>query len=75
LQWLDEIIAAITNFLGEKPLRSPVPLDLAALFTWIKDHAVFILGAIIMALWSGHSNPHTPDDAIICSVDAAIQLT
>jgi hypothetical protein len=23
----------------------------------------------------GDKNPHTPDDAIICSVDAAIQLT
>ncbi len=22
-----------------------------------------------------HFNPHTPDEAIICSVDAAIQLT
>ena len=25
--------------------------------------------------YNQHSNPHSPDDAIICSVDAAIQLT
>jgi hypothetical protein len=51
LQWLDEIIAAITNFFGEKAAAFAKALDLAALFTWIKDHAVFILGAILMALW------------------------
>jgi hypothetical protein len=26
-------------------------------------------------LGRGNINPHSPDDAIICSVDAAIQLT
>ena len=50
LQWLDEIIAAITNFFGEKAAAFASALDLAALFTWVKDHAVFILGAILMAL-------------------------
>jgi hypothetical protein len=38
-----------------------------------------VLPPIAMAAWAGWwlrgINPHTPDDAIICSVDAAIQLT
>ena len=51
LQWLDEIIPAITNFFGENAAALIRALDLAALFTWITDHAVFILGAILMALW------------------------
>jgi hypothetical protein len=50
LQWLDEIIPAITNF-GAKADAFIKGLDLAALFTWITDHAVYIIGAILLALW------------------------
>jgi hypothetical protein len=51
LQWLDEIISAITNFFGEKAGAFIRGLDLAALITWITDHALYIIGAILLALW------------------------
>jgi hypothetical protein len=51
LQWLDEIIPAVTNFLREKADAFFRSLDLAALFTWITDHAVYVIGAILIALW------------------------
>ncbi|PZR92110.1 MAG: hypothetical protein DLM68_02560 [Hyphomicrobiales bacterium] len=51
MQWLDEIIPAITRFFGENAAAFIRGLDLAGLFTWITDHAVFIIGAILMALW------------------------
>jgi hypothetical protein len=51
LQWLDEIIPAITQFFGEDAAAFIRRLDAAALFTWITDHAVYIIGAILMALW------------------------
>ncbi|MGH6819383.1 MAG: hypothetical protein ACREDU_00800, partial [Methylocella sp.] len=51
LQWLDEIIPAITNFFGGNARALIRSLDLAALFAWITDHAVYIIGAILTALW------------------------
>jgi hypothetical protein len=51
LQWLDEIIPAVTNFFGENANSLIKNLDLAALFTWIADHAVYVIGAILVALW------------------------
>ncbi|MGH6794047.1 MAG: hypothetical protein ACREC0_07745 [Methylocella sp.] len=51
LQWHDEIVPAITNFFGEKVGAFIKSLDLAALFTWITNYAVFIIAAILMALW------------------------
>ncbi len=51
LQSLDEIIPAITNFFAENAAAFIRGLDIAAVFTWIADYAVFILGAILMALW------------------------
>lgn len=51
LQWLDEIIRAITNFVGGNANSLIKNLDLGALFTWITDHAVYVIGAILIALW------------------------
>jgi hypothetical protein len=51
LQWLNEIIPAITNFFGGNANSFIKSLDLGALFTWISDHAVYVIGAILMALW------------------------
>ncbi|MGH6845976.1 MAG: hypothetical protein ACREC0_00645 [Methylocella sp.] len=50
-QWLDEIIPAITNFFGGSAAAFLRGLDLAALFTWITDHALYIIGAILLVLW------------------------
>lgn len=51
LQWLDEIIPAITNFFGENAAAFIRNLNVAALFTWITDNAIYIIGAILLALW------------------------
>ncbi|MGH6841632.1 MAG: hypothetical protein ACREDV_06000 [Methylocella sp.] len=51
LQWLDEIVPAITGFFGGIANSFINSLDLAALFDWITDHAVYIIGAILLALW------------------------
>jgi hypothetical protein len=50
-QWLGEIIPVITNLFGENAAAFIRSLDVAALFTWITAHAVYIIGAILMALW------------------------
>jgi hypothetical protein len=51
LQSLGEIFRAITNFFEESAVAFVRSLDFAALFTWITVHAVFIIGAILLALW------------------------
>jgi hypothetical protein len=51
LQWLDEIIPAITNSFGEIAAAVIRILDFGALSTWVTNHAVFIIGAILLALW------------------------
>jgi hypothetical protein len=50
-QWLGEIIPDITNFLRENAAAFIRSLVVAALFTWITAHAVYIIGAILLALW------------------------
>ena len=50
LDWLREIIPAITNFIEEKAAALIRTLDLAFLYTWITDHALYIVGAILIAL-------------------------
>jgi hypothetical protein len=50
-QWLDEIIPVITNFFRENAAAFIRSLDVAALFTWITAHAVYIIGAFLLALW------------------------
>lgn len=50
LQWLDEIIPAISKFFGDNAAAFNRGIDLAALFTWIMNHALYIIGAILLAL-------------------------
>lgn len=50
LQWLDEIIPAISNFFGGNAAAFIRGIDLTALFTWIMDSALYIIGAILLAL-------------------------
>ncbi|MGQ0446013.1 MAG: hypothetical protein ACT4O2_13035 [Beijerinckiaceae bacterium] len=51
LQWLDEIVPAITGFFERNANSFINSLDIAALFDWITDNAVYIIGAILLALW------------------------
>ena len=63
-------------------LKNPFDLALYSMLLWnLKPRSIIEIGSHRggSALWLADQlrcfNPHSPDDAIICSVDAAIQLT